>query len=313
MERTETRSRDELLNLYSIQEIDVANIRKVGKDIVPRLEELVALFYDWLETQPEFDEFFSDEETLARIKSESHRYWQQFFEEELDDAYIAQRRRIGETHARIDLPLPIYFAAMNRMLLIFKESVSNGEVTPEELKACMDSVTKLNYFDSGLVVETYSRMVSDRIASSTRSLMEMSTPVTQIWYGVLFLPIVGLIDSKRAQDIMDAVLAKISETRAIAFIMDISGVGVVDTAVANYLIKVTKATRLMGCECTISGVSPSIAQTIVDLGIDVGRDRTTATMQDALSEAFRHIGSTGIGKQKSKAWAATTLEDRGVE
>ncbi len=153
MERTETRSRDELLNLYSIQEIDVANIRKVGKDIVPRLEELVALFYDWLETQPEFDEFFSDEETLARIKSESHRYWQQFFEEELDDAYIAQRRRIGETHARIDLPLPIYFAAMNRMLLIFKESVSNGEVTPEELKACMDSVTKLNYFDSGLVVD----------------------------------------------------------------------------------------------------------------------------------------------------------------
>ena len=313
MESTEMRSGDELLNLYSIQEKDVANIRKIGRDIVPRLEELVELFYNWLETQSEFDEFFSDEETIARIKLEQCRYWQQFFENELDDSYIAQRRKIGETHARIDLPLPIYFAAMNRMLLIFNESVSNGKVAPEELKACMDSVTKLNYFDSGLIVETYSQMVSDRIASSTRALMEMSTPVTQIWHGVLFLPIVGLIDSKRAQDIMDAVLAKISETRASALIMDISGVGVIDTAVANYLIKVTKATRLMGCECTISGVSPSIAQTIVDLGIDVGRVRTTATMQDALSEAFRHIGSTGIGKPKSKAWAATTLEDRGVE
>jgi rsbT co-antagonist protein RsbR len=277
----------ELLTLYSIGENDVANIRKIGKVIVPGLEKLVALFYDWLKRQSEFDEFFSDEETFDRIKFESCRYWQQFFEDELDDSYIAQRRKIGETHAHIGLPLPIYFAAMNRMLLIFKESVSGGEINPEEVRVCMDSVTKLNYFDSGVIVESYSQMLSERISASTRSLMEMSTPVTQIWHGVLFLPIVGLIDSKRAQDIMDAVLAKISETRAGAFIMDISGVGVVDTAVANYLIKVTKATRLMGCESTISGVSPAIAQTIVDLGIDVGRVRTTATMQDALSEAFR--------------------------
>jgi rsbT co-antagonist protein RsbR len=72
--------------------------------------------------------------------------------------------------------------------------------------------------------------------------------------------------------------------------MDISGVGVVDTAVANYLINVTRATRLMGCESTISGVSPAIAQTIVELGIDVGRLKTTATMQDALAGAFQRQG-----------------------
>jgi rsbT co-antagonist protein RsbR len=309
MESTEFRNTDELLRLYSIDEKDIANVRKVGENIVPQLEELVSLFYSWLETQPEFDEFFSDEETLTRIKSESLRYWQQFFENEMNDAYIAQRQKIGKTHARIGLPLPIYFAAMNRMLLIFREALSNGKVDPEEAKARMDSVTKLNYFDSGLVVETYSQMVSDRIAASSRSLMEMSTPVTQIWHGVLFLPIVGLIDSRRAQDIMDAVLTKISETRAGAFIMDISGVGVVDTAVANYLIKVTKATRLMGCESTISGVSPAIAQTIVDLGIDVGSVRTTATMQDALSEAFRLVARLGGEKRKSKPRTSATWEE----
>ena len=116
--------------------------------------------------------------------------------------------------------------------------------------------------------------------------MEMSTPVTQIWEGILLLPLVGLIDSKRAQDIMNASLAKIAETQARSFILDISGVGVVDTAVANHLIKVTQATRLMGCECAISGVSPAIAQTIVELGIDVGEVKTTANMRDALSIAF---------------------------
>ncbi len=89
---------------------------------------------------------------------------------------------------------------------------------------------------------------------------------------------------------MNATLAKIAETQARIFILDISGVGVVDTAVANNLIKITRATRLMGCECTISGVSPAIAQTIVDLGIDVGRIKTTANMKDALSDAFHRVG-----------------------
>jgi rsbT co-antagonist protein RsbR len=104
------------------------------------------------------------------------------------------------------------------------------------------------------------------------------------------LPIVGIVDSKRAQEIMNAALTKISQTQSRAFIMDISGVAVVDTAVANYLIKVTKATRLMGCECTISGLSPAIAQTIVELGITVRKVKTTATMQDALVDAFQRLG-----------------------
>ena len=114
--------------------------------------------------------------------------------------------------------------------------------------------------------------------------------MTQIWEGILLLPIVGIIDSKRARDIMDGVLAKISETQSQIFIMDISGVGVVDTAVANHLIKITRATRLMGCETLVSGVSPAIAQTIVDLGIEVGKVKTTATMKDALSDALLRVG-----------------------
>ena len=74
------------------------------------------------------------------------------------------------------------------------------------------------------------------------------------------------------------------------FIMCISGVGGVDTAVANHLINITKVTRLMGCSCTISGVSPAIAQTIVELGIEVGTVKTTGTMKDALSDAYRRLG-----------------------
>jgi rsbT co-antagonist protein RsbR len=120
--------------------------------------------------------------------------------------------------------------------------------------------------------------------------MEMSTPVTQLWTGILMLPVVGIIDSKRAQDVMNAMLTSIAESQARNFILDISGVAVVDTAVANHLIKITKASALMGCSCIISGISPAIAQTIVELGIEVGTVETTATMKDALGSAFRKLG-----------------------
>lgn len=137
---------------------------------------------------------------------------------------------------------------------------------------------------------TERKITEEKIDSQHRAIMEMSTPVTAIWNDILLLPIVGFIDSQRAQDVMAAILSKIDETRARVFIMDISGVAVVDTAVANHLIKITKATRLMGCECMISGLSPAIAQTIVDLGIETGDVRTTATLRDALQGAFASIG-----------------------
>lgn len=128
------------------------------------------------------------------------------------------------------------------------------------------------------------------IAAQAQSLSELSTPVTEVWEGILLLPIVGIVDSRRAHDIMNSVLESISEKQARHIILDISGVGVVDTAVANHFIKISKATQLMGCRCSISGVSPAIAQTMVELGIDVGTMSTTSTMRDALREAFNQVG-----------------------
>lgn len=279
-----------LLELYSISDDDTQKIHSYGDIVVPKLDEFVSLFYDWLRKQPEFEEFFPDEETLNYVQKMSRGYWENFFRPELNNDYLEKRQKIGETHARIGLPLTIYFAAMHRSLKLFTEDLYDDSLSLEDYLAAMRAVSKLIHLDTGLVVETYSRITSEFMAAQSRSLMEMSTPVTQIWEGVLFLPIVGIVDSKRAQEIMNATLTKISQTQSRAFIMDISGVAVVDTAVANYLIKVTKATRFMGCECTISGLSPAIAQTIVELGIDVGKVTTTATMQDALVDAFRRLG-----------------------
>ena len=123
------------------------------------------------------------------------------------------------------------------------------------------------------------------------ALLEMSTPVTKIWDGVLFAPIVGIVDSKRSVDIMNKALSSIADTRASTLLLDIGGVAIVDTAVANHLIKIAKAAVLMGCKTIISGISPSIAQTIAELGIDLGSIQTTSTIESALRDAITRPGA----------------------
>ena len=273
--------------LFNVTDSDLDALKRLGERVAPKMDTFVKEFYVWLRKLPEFEVFFPDKTMVDHVAELQQEYWQNVFEGEIDQPYIDRRQTVGEVHARIGLPLGIYFAAMNHAVTLFSVTLSDSDMKADDYAAGVIALHKVASMDTALVVDTYARINNEAAVAQSKAIMEMSTPVTQIWEGILLLPLVGLIDSKRAQDIMDASLAKIAETQARIFILDISGVGVVDTAVANYLIKVTKATRLMGCESTISGVSPAIAQTITELGIDVGNVRTTANMRDALSLALQ--------------------------
>lgn len=280
----------QLLELYEITAADQENIRAYGKAVSPRVNEYIEGFYAWLRTQPDFHLYFSDSQKLAQVQRLQIDYWRDFFAADVDDDYIERRRVVGEAHARIGLTLPTYFAAMNLSLKLWTETMYDGRLPPMEYANTVRAIVKLLHLDTAIVVETFSAHTNRVIALQSETLMQISTPVTAIWDGILMLPVVGIIDSKRAQDIMNATLSMVAETKARVFILDISGVAVVDTAVANHLIKITKATRLMGCESTISGVSPAIAQTVVELGIDVSGISTTANLRSALTHAFRKTG-----------------------
>ncbi len=135
--------------------------------------------------------------------------------------------------------------------------------------------------------------ITQEVEKRSLTMLEMSTPVTKIWDGVLFAPIVGIVDSRRSHDIMSKALSSIVDNRARTLMLDIGGVGVVDTAVANHLIKIAKAAVLMGCKTIISGISPAIAQTITELGIELGAVRTTSTIESALREAITRAEAGG--------------------
>lgn len=278
-----------LLDVYEISDNDIALISELGERIIPLLDDYVDAFYTWLEPQPEFQQYFSNEDRLNSVKAAQKNYWHQTFLAKIDNEYIASREHLGAHHAKIGLSLTSYFAGMSKSLAFF-QSLSIEESSNQHFHNQQIALAKLVHLETAVVVEAYTNMTQQKIEQQSRSLIEMSTPVTSIWDGVLMLPIVGILDSKRAQDLMHTVLAKIGETRSKVIILDISGVAVVDTAVANHIIKITKASKLMGCDCIVSGLSPAIAQTIVELGIEIENLTTTSTLSDALATSLTSIG-----------------------
>jgi rsbT co-antagonist protein RsbR len=137
------------------------------------------------------------------------------------------------------------------------------------------------------VFQTSRESVIDR---QQRELLELSTPVVELWEDVLALPLVGTLDSQRTQIVMETLLQKIVQTGASIAIIDITGVPTVDTLVAQHLLKTVSAIRLMGAECIISGIRPQIAQTIVHLGIDLQGVASKSSLADALQLAMQQLG-----------------------
>ena len=137
---------------------------------------------------------------------------------------------------------------------------------------------------------TYQRSREDVILRQQQELLELSTPVVKLWEGVLAVPMIGTLDSSRTQLVMESLLTRIVETGSELAIIDITGVPTVDTLVAQHLLKTVTAIRLMGADCIISGIRPQIAQTIVQLGIDLQNVVTKATLADALSAALKKGG-----------------------
>ncbi|HTJ32949.1 MAG TPA: STAS domain-containing protein [Dactylosporangium sp.] len=157
---------------------------------------------------------------------------------------------------------------------------------PADLLALSPLVDAMGLF----TFETYAKTRESIIADQTEQLLELSTPVVKLWDGVVAVPLVGTLDSARAQVVMEKLLQTLVDTGSGYAIVDITGVPAVDTQVAQHILKTVVAARLMGAECIISGIRPQIAQTVVALGIEFGDIVTKATLADALVHALRASG-----------------------
>ncbi|KQQ96730.1 STAS domain-containing protein [Massilia sp. Leaf139] len=141
-------------------------------------------------------------------------------------------------------------------------------------------------------IEVFQKAKDQIIVRQQQELLELSTPVVKLWNGILALPLIGTLDSARTQVVMENILQKIVDTGAEIAIIDITGVPMVDTLVAQHLMKTIAAARLMGADCIISGIRPQIAQTIVHLGVNLEDVVTKATLADAFLVALERTGAS---------------------
>ena len=171
------------------------------------------------------------------------------------------------------------------------------------------STSKIPYFDEkGEVVGvigvslniTERKLAEERIQQQTKEIMDLSTPVMQVWQGVVVAPLIGSLDSQRTQQFMERLLGRIVETNSPVALVDIMGVPTIDTQTAQHLIETISAVRLLGAQVVLTGVRPAIAQTLVHLGIDLSGIMTRASLSAGLQVALDILDLKVVRKDDSR-------------
>lgn len=276
--------------IFFMSDDDTQIMQEAGSVIRHHKEIVLSELYAWLEFTKDMEQYFTND-ALEAVAEQENNLWNGFINANVDGNYVKSQKEAVHALQKLGVPFEGYLSLLVTFQDIIEKLFQRFDLNNFEV---IRSYKKISSIQLCIVVDTYNEITNSTIMAQNKAMMEMSSPVTRLWDGILFVPLVGILDSHRAQILMHSMLAKIAETEAVSFIMDISGIAVVDTAVANYIIKITKATKLMGCQCIIAGISPAVAQTIIELGIHIDELTTTGNMQDALQQAF-NIAKVNIG------------------
>jgi rsbT co-antagonist protein RsbR len=281
---------------FEITDGDLARLASLRGFAERHTDEIVEAFYELLLRHPETKKFFEDDAMIRRVKRTQRDYFLGLFAGKCDLAYVEDRLRVGAAHERIGLAPKWYLGAYRRYLQLLHDQLFK-DLSAVEAHAAYESVLKVVSFDEALALDTYMAAHLDTIERHQTAIRELSTPVIRVHPGVLLLPLVGAVDSLRAQQVMETVLVRVVEEQAKCIIIDIAGVPVVDTKVADHLVKTTAAARLLGTQTILTGISAQVARTIVQLGVDISTMHTLARLADgielALSMVGKAIGSKG--------------------
>jgi rsbT co-antagonist protein RsbR len=273
--------------------------------ISTRLAEILkkqesGLLNDWIKEQ--LSAVRLDRISEAELRSDSQRFLRRLMialqsstgESLSDSAWLDIKEMLGElTRARAKSGFSpsetaTFVFSIKRPIFdrLRQEIGRDGETLADEIWRATLLLDSLGLYTT----EIYQTGREEIILRQQQEMLELSTPVVQLWDHVLALPLIGTLDSARTQVVMENLLQRIVDTGAAIAIIDITGVPTVDTLVAQHLLKTVAAARLMGADCIISGIRPQIAQTIVHLGVDLSAVTTKATLADAFRLALQRAG-----------------------
>jgi anti-anti-sigma regulatory factor len=216
--------------------------------------------------------------------------------------YLLQLQNEGGQYAKSGVKFAAWFeliaafrgAVRHRLLELAREDLKRATLVGDGMNAMLD-------FAMAALGEAYLDTKEQIISEQQEAIREISTPVLQVHDRLLIIPVVGVVDTHRARLLTEGLLKAIRERRARGVVMDITGVPIVDSKVANHIAQACEAARLMGALVVLTGISAEIAQTLVTIGAELRGVRTLGDLQSGIEEVERFIGARPLGESEAAA------------
>lgn len=277
---------------------DVENLKKLQPIAEAYVDEVMEKLYEHFLSFEETSRFFADTNVLNRVKTLQGDYFRALTQGEYGAAYLANRLHIGRVHQLIGLEPRWYMGAYAIYSQLVYSRILEAMRDDQELAhRAFVSLQKLFTLDQELALTTYAAAREEVINRQSEELLEVSTPVIEVWQSILILPLMGTLDTRRAQMFMERLLNGIVERQAEVALVDITAVPTVDTRTGQHLIEAISATRLLGAQVVLTGVSPPIAQTLVHLGLNLEGIVTRSSLSSGLRYALDNLGLE-VGSKK---------------
>ncbi len=250
----------------------------------------------------ELEIILNEEDTLQRLKKTQKDYFLGLFNGDYGADYLLNRIRVGKVHHRIGLSVDWYLGSYTIYVRLISPHLFTAYASDlEKVQKVFSAILKLINLDEDVAITTYFNAKEEVIVQQANEIIELSTPVVQLWDGVVAAPIIGTMDSQRTQLFMEKLLETIVETKSPVALVDITGAPAIDTATAQHLIDTINAVKLLGSQVVITGVSPSIAQTLVHLGIDLAGIITRPSLAAGLRVALNILHLEIVDKKVGRA------------
>lgn len=276
-----------VMTAYRITDTICSSLINYSEDAHEQIPKFLDGMKEWI---METGIFKPLETNLQQFLENQDKYWNELFEGSIDEEYISSRLEMGKYYAHASLPLSAYCALISYRLSWWMQTIHASNKSQNEKVEIAEALKRLILLDTGITCAAYMEASNSLIEAQSDTLLQLSTPTIQLWEGILLLPIVGVLDSVRAQNMMDELLKRTVSSSSPVSIIDIAGVPNVDSSVANHLIKIVKAAKLLGSTCILSGISPEVAQALVEVGINLDEVNTTSTLRNAFLLGLKIVG-----------------------
>jgi rsbT co-antagonist protein RsbR len=256
---------------------DAQALQRARSAVQGAVDPLVDGFFGYLAKLPEARGLITSPELLAAARRHKRDHVLAIVGGDYGATYVEQRVALAQIYSRAGLEIAVFLGAFNHLIAAMEPLVGAGDA----------SLNKIACFDVGLIVDVLVHQRERVIRLQSEAIRELSTPVLQLSERLLLMPIIGVVDTHRAQLIMESALTAIRSRRARVLVMDVTGVATVDSKVANHLLQTVAAAKLMGANVIVTGLSAEVAQSLVALGIDLRGIHAVGDLQGGLEDAER--------------------------